>query len=106
MIVDILGTKYVVKQDDSIKDTGADGLCKTYGKEILYRDAKDMLCSDYPQELKEERWREVIRHELIHAFFHEAGLEEYSNDEVLVNWIAYQFPKIQLAIEQTGAGGE
>ena len=103
MIVDILGTKYVIKLDDSLKDTGADGMCKTYSKEILYKDAKDMLCSDDPQELKEERWKEVIRHELIHAFFHEAGLEHYGEDEVLVDWIAYQLPKILLAIEQAGA---
>lgn len=48
---------------------------------------------------KRERRKEVIRHELVHAFFHESGLEQYSDDEVLVAWIAQQFPKIDCAVK-------
>jgi len=102
MLVDILGTKYVVKEDISLKDTQADGLCKSYSKEITYRTIEEMLCKDDPVELKEERKREVIRHEIVHAFFFEAGLEIYGGDEVLVDWIAKQFPKMLHAIEQAG----
>ena len=103
MRVNVLGTEYVLKEDKSLNDTPADGLCKCYSKEILYRNSKDMLCSDDPQEIKEERWKEVIRHELVHAFFYEAGLDNYGADEILVDWIAKQFPKIAVAIEQAGA---
>ena len=102
MLIDVLGTKYVVKEDTSLNDTRADGLCKCYSKEILYRNPNDMLCKDDPRELKEERKREVLRHEIIHAFFHEAGLSDYSSDEVLVDWIAVQFPKMLGAMEQAG----
>lgn len=102
MLIDVLGTTYVVKEDTSLKDTPADGLCKSYSKEITYRNAKEMLCKDDPMELKEERKREVIRHELIHAFFFEAGLDGYGGDELLVDWIAKQFPKMLEAMEQAG----
>lgn len=36
----------------------------------------------------------MLRHELIHAFFCEAGLDDYSSNEQLVDWIAIQSPKI------------
>ena len=103
MIVDVLGTKYTIKQDDSLIKSGCDGLCKGYEKEITHRGAKDMLCEDDPIEVKELRYEEVLRHELIHAFFNEAGLERYSYDELLVEWMAKQFPKMVQAMEKCGA---
>lgn len=103
MVVDILGTNYTIKQDDSLIDSMADGLCKSYSKEITHRGAKDMLCKDDPIEVKNVRFSEVLRYELIHAFFCEAGLNNYSNDEILVDWIAKQFPKMLKAMESCGA---
>ena len=102
MIIDILGTKYTVTEDTSLNNTQADGLCKSYTKEITYRNANDMLCSDDPIEIKEERKKEVLRHELVHAFFFEAGLDTYGEDELLVDWISKQFPKMLQAMEQVG----
>lgn len=102
MQVDILGTKYTVKEDRSLRETDADGLCKCYSKEILYRALNDLLCSDDSVELKDNRRREVIRHEIIHAFFFESGLVNYSEDELLVDWLAKQFPKILLAMKRAG----
>ena len=43
---------------------------------------------------KMKRYREVMRHEIIHAFFSEAGLDDYSDNEQLVNWLAIQIPKM------------
>ena len=43
---------------------------------------------------------QVIRHEVINAFFAESGLIEYGNDEVLVDWMAKQLPKIQETVEK------
>lgn len=37
---------------------------------------------------------QVLRHEVIHAFLEESGLEEMAQNELLVNWIAMQFPKM------------
>ena len=49
----------------------------------------------------EEYKKTVIRHEIIHAFLYESGLEGNTNDsenwaqnEEMVDWIAIQFPKI------------
>lgn len=80
-----------------------DGLCKGYSKEITHRGVDDMLCNDDPIDVKKIRFSEVLRHELIHAFFNEVGLENYSNDEVLVDWMAKQFPKMIKAMESCGA---
>ena len=45
-----------------------------------------------------------IRHELIHAFLDESGLEtnwhhlqEWGHDETVVDWFAIQIPKIETA---------
>lgn len=94
MHIKILGTDYNFKEDKSIIDMNCDGLCKTYSKEILIRPIEDMLCSNDGIEDKKKRYREVARHELIHAFFSESGLDEYSNNEQLVNFLAIQIPKM------------
>lgn len=56
--------------------------------------------------------RKVIRHEIVHAFFHESGLNENSlcsngvpwvRNEEMVDWFAYQGPKIYKAWQDVGA---
>lgn len=100
--VNILGTKYTVIIDNSLNNTPADGVCKTYDKTITVRLVPDMLGADDCYKSKEMRFREVIRHELIHAFFEESGLFEYCSDERLVDWIAKQFPKMLTAMKSAG----
>lgn len=49
--------------------------------------------------------RKVIRHEIIHAFLLESGLDEcvmhqeLGQEEQMVDWFAYQYPKIKDAID-------
>ena len=100
--VNILGTKYKVKEDKSLKHTPTDGICKTYDKEIVIRPMADMLGEEDCVTSKLDRYKEVIRHEIVHAFFNEAGLSDYCSDERLVEWIAKQFPKMQEAMRQAG----
>lgn len=100
--VNVLGTEYGIITDDSLVIRGCDGECKSYSKEIRIRKADDMLCSGDSAEVKEKRYREVMRHELVHAFFDESGLDEYSNNEQLVTWIASQFPKMLKAFIDVG----
>ena len=90
----ILGQKYTVVQDESLKHTDVDGLCLKYTKQIKIRPVLDMLddCEDKQEKIK--RYNEVLRHEAIHAFFIESGLDYYSNNEELVDWLASQFPKM------------
>lgn len=101
MIVDILGTKYTVTRNTSaIEGMGADGICQAYHRKIIYRDLKDFLNDTNSVSAKKLRRDEVIRHEVIHAFFAESGLSRYGNDEGLVDWIAKQMPKINEAVNK------
>lgn len=100
MKIDILGTKYTIKEDLDIVKEGFDGVCKGYSKSIKIRPVHAMLDDNSTDEEKAKRYKEVMRHELIHAFFSESGLDEYSSNEQLVEWIAIQFPKMQKAFEQ------
>lgn len=100
--INILGTEYHLSINDSIISLGVDGLCKSYDKEILIRSKENMLSPDDSDNVKLTRQNEVMRHELIHAFFTESGLDDYSNDEQLVTWIACQWPKIQQVFEELG----
>lgn len=51
--------------------------------------------------------KEILRHEIVHAFLHESGLADsslqYSNgwakNEEMVDWIALQFPKMYKAFK-------
>lgn len=92
--VNILGTEYSFIHDDSVIEQGHDGECREYSKEIRIRKLTSMLCGDDTLEDKKKRYDEVARHEITHAFFAEAGLDDYCEDEVLVQWIAKQFPKM------------
>lgn len=104
MKVNVLGTDYAIKTDsDYLKDNNADGICKPYSKEIVIREDADFLCPNDKAEIKELRKKEVIRHEIIHAFFDESGLEDYSGNEQLVSWLASQFPKMLQAFKDANA---
>lgn len=92
--VNILGTDYLVETDTSLNDGEKDGLCYPYSKKITTRDKGGVLDEFATDEEKEIRLQEVKRHEIIHAFFHESGLDEYCENEQLVDWFAIQSPKI------------
>lgn len=100
--VNILGTEYTIDIDDELNKTRMDGLCKEYDKQITVRNVLEMLCDDDSIDTKRKRYNEVLRHEIIHAFFIESGLDDYSGNEQLVDWIATQFPKMQKAFEEVG----
>ena len=101
-VVNILGTEYSLKVDDSLEKTSCDGVCKEYDKQIEIRSVDAMLSDDDSTETKKKRYNEVLRHEIIHAFFSESGLDDYSSNEQLVTWLAIQFPKMQKAFEEVG----
>lgn len=102
MKVNILGTEYTVYEDNGLEKLGLDGCCKKYDKEISIRSIENMLEDGDHYESKLERHCEVMRHELIHAFFNESGLDEYGNDEQLVDWLAMQFPKMEKTFKDVG----
>lgn len=101
--VNILGTEYTVNTNANLLKIGKDGMCKTYDKTIEVRTVEDMLGDADSAEIKSYYHREVMRHEIIHAFFTESGLCEYCDNEQLIDWIAMQFPKMQKVFAELGA---
>ena len=98
--VNILGMLYTVCSSTDLMDKGLDGECCYYSKQIKIRPWSKMLDDTSSDMEKQYRHREVVRHEIVHAFLYESGLSEYAQDEQLVDWIAMQFPKIEEAIIQ------
>lgn len=95
MYIDILGTPYNVKfqtDKENPKLIDCNGLCEEYSKEIIIRTGYE----DEPNTFNNivEYREKVLRHEIMHAIFHECGLEKYSEDELLVDFIALQYHKI------------
>lgn len=104
--VDVLGTRYTLTESDRLKDTvlndGADGYCDQSTKQIVID-----TFQGYPDSLADlESYRkQVIRHELTHAFLFESGLgsNSWGTNEEIVDWIASQFPKMADAFEKVNA---
>lgn len=107
MKISALGTEY-----DFIETTGRDdprlerndGWCGNYGKVILVE--TDVFVHDEGGDMdltRKERKKYIRRHELVHSFFNESGLDDYSSNEQLVTWIARQFPKMLKAFEEMDA---
>ena len=90
-------TIYLCEVNEIGNDT--DGLCAPYEKKILLRYKKDLLTQDSEEIAKTERYKEVIRHELVHAFLHESGVDTATcgnNEEFLATWISRMMPIITI----------
>lgn len=97
--VNILGTEYTIEelsieQDKALQD--CDGYCdKTVHKIVISSKCDDCDFGDFEQYQKK-----VLRHEIIHAFHFESGIDgnlennKYGFSETLVDWFAIQSPKI------------
>lgn len=103
MIVNILGTDYSLIQSNKADDQcllDCSGYCDCSTKKIVIDTFHEL-----PNSLKnlDEYRRQVVRHELIHAFLNESGLgaESWGMNEEIVDWIAYQFPKLLKVFEET-----
>lgn len=115
--VDILGTAYsiLVKNKDEHAcfkgHADAFGCTELFQKVIIIR---DLLALD---DLTEEDrtyiflgMQKTLRHEIVHAFLHESGLDRnstaagrWAKNEEMVDWMALQGPKLMKAWEQAGA---
>jgi len=104
--VNILGTEYefIITGDTTISDIGDNaGVCNPFLKQIVVKDDLMPHGKYRKEEAKKYFEKEVIRHELIHAFFFESGLDDLARNEQLVDWIAVQFPKMLKAFQELEA---
>ena len=94
--ISIFGEDYTILYDNDT-DTDTYGVCERYSKEIIiykkaFTGADTCKCVDKVIE-------KTVRHELLHAIFHEAGLDEYSEDETLIDCLAILYPTIEKILE-------
>ena len=108
--VHILGTEYkilIIEEGDYCYDRDADGWCDTSTKELLiFNFIQD---KDSKRDLVAYQ-KKVIRHEIIHAFLYESGLDVtslsgggWAKNEEMVDWMAIQMPKIYEAFKEAEA---
>ena len=103
--VDVLGTPYSIKISNRVDDMNLennDGYCDHSTKTIVIDTFQD--CPGSLGDLDVYK-KQVMRHELIHAFLHESGLSacSWAKEEEIVDWIAIQFPKMLKAFNEADA---
>ena len=117
MTVSILGTSYTIKyvkydEEEAFARRNIDGFCNVCTKEIVLCDMhtyKGWEHEDDQTVLAAEK--QTLRHEIVHAFFGESGLVQnclqydgsWPENEELVDWLAWQGPKLYEAWKEAGA---
>ena len=103
MKVNVLGTVYRIKYVTSLDGRG--GETDFYTKEIRISEQED-IPAEYKTDNLKEMQRHVLRHELIHAFLFESGMDQSSAaheawavNEEMIDWMAIQMPKIMAAYD-------
>lgn len=103
MNVNVLGTVYRIKYVPSLDGRG--GETDFYTKIIRISEQEDVP-AEYKTDNLKEMQRNVLRHELIHAFLFESGMDQSSAahdawavNEEMIDWMAIQMPKIMAAYD-------
>ena len=107
----VLGVEWRIvyrKKSEDAYLKGAGGYCDNSTKTIVIRKQHE---TPHPGECADLRAyeRHCLRHELVHAFLYESGLSsntgsahQWARNEEMVDWIAYQSPKIFQAYQTLG----
>lgn len=106
MKINVLGTDYELIESNENKDNalvGMDGYCDTSIKICVVDDMSEEV--ENPKKDLESYKKQVKRHELIHAFLYESGMDacSWALNEEMVDWIAIQFPKLLKAFGEADA---
>lgn len=106
--VNILGTEYEILRQNSKENPKLKsnlGICEQYSKQIVvdtFEDSKeDVMCVENLPEFE----KQVLRHEIIHAYLGESGLRnnsDWAEDEEMVDWFAIQAPKLFKTFSELG----
>ena len=109
MLIDILGSKWQITKttaelDDYLEEIA--GYCDYTTRKIVVREEKE---GNGVVRNLHIHMQKTIRHEIVHAFLFESGLSTDSNEtdawarnEEMVDWIAFQGPKIMEAWKYAG----
>lgn len=114
--VNILGTEYSIhkktyEEEPCLKENHWGGYCSSLDKEIVLLDLdKTEAWSKESQTARDISIKETLRHEIIHAFLNESGLQDDANqyvgawpkNEEMIDWFAIQSPKIFKVFSELG----
>ncbi len=117
MQIDVLGTQYTIirvnhGQDEYMEKMHFGGYCDGNTKKIVVLNLKTVPeWTEEPDAVITLKERETIRHELIHAFLNESGLQwntfpeekAWAKNEEMVDWFAIQMPKLIKAFRDADA---
>ena len=105
--INVLGTTYKItvqniSDNKMMQEHQWCGMCCKSSKIIIIADFDDTDYFDFSTEEEKDYYaKTTIRHEIIHAFLKESGLDEnslptekWSLNEEMIDWIAIQLPKI------------
>lgn len=103
--INILGTEYTIitnkdECENILTESGADGLMLKYSREIYVRDKSLLFGGEIDDNRAlDNRYKEIVCHELVHAFLEEGGYDDLSTNENLVQFLACSLPKIKNLVE-------
>ena len=113
MTVNILGAEWEIvfaSEADDKKLVASDGYTDSSARLIVVDDMSVHGSDELAKRDMESYKKQVLRHEIIHAFLCESGLdgngssaEHWEHNEEMVDWIAIQGLKIYKAWESVGA---
>lgn len=106
--INVLGTEYTIEtrkisDDKVLKNNEYGGYCCDDEPLIVIADTEDKeYFEDYTEKKKRLYISKLLRHEIIHAFLNESGLQSSANacdgswarNKEMVDWFAIQSPKI------------
>ena len=110
--VEVLGQQYMVrlipKENDKRFDTlNCDGFCDYSTHELILCNLT--LEKDNDAGNVSAAITHILYHEMVHAFMFESGLaadwehKQYGQEETVVDWIAWQAPKIVRAVQDVSS---
>lgn len=120
MKIKVLGTKYSIEKATSEKDIrylcarGLSGVCIFYAKRIVVFDKDNKkeftFLKDMSKDERDSFLKATIRHELVHAYLFESGLDsssdisevQWARNEEMIDWIALQSPKLYKTFKKLG----
>lgn len=111
--INILGTIYTIEYKSILKDDKLDemeGYTDLYKKHIVIGNIEEREYFKNEQKEKITKVKnKILRHEIVHAFLYESGLDTNSNktyswadNEEMVDWIAIQSPKLLKVYQELG----
>lgn len=95
--ITVLGAEYRIIETDDLPG-GIDGRCHRFAKRIYVRPLPDGADDE-----DRRAHMELLRHECVHAFLAEAGMQRWDEDDDLVQFLAAKLPAMLGVMIRAGA---